>query len=52
MSEMYNSGSDPGQGYNDVVRRVEAGDSPGELKEAIKEARQKEATSTPPPAKG
>jgi putative FmdB family regulatory protein len=53
MSEMYNSsGTDPGRGFNDVVRRVEAGDSPHELKEAIKEARQKESTPNLPPAKG
>ncbi len=53
MSEMYNSsGSDPGRGFNDVVRRVEAGDSPQELKEAIKEARQMESTPERSPAKG
>ena len=51
MSEMYeNSGAEVGSGFRDVVRRVEAGDSPNELKEAMKEARQKE--SSPGPSQG
>ncbi|MGI5835301.1 MAG: FmdB family zinc ribbon protein [Chloroflexota bacterium] len=47
MGDMYNSsGSDPGRGFNEVVRRVEAGDSPNELKEAISEARRNETRSS------
>lgn len=46
MSEMYEkSGIDPGKGFSDVARRVEAGDRPEELKEAIREARKNEAAS-------
>lgn len=48
MSDMYeNSGADVGRGFRDVVSRVEAGDSPNELREAVKEARQKESAQGP-----
>lgn len=51
MSDMYeNSGTDPGGGFREVVQRVAAGDSPNELREAVKEARQKE--SAPGPSQG
>jgi putative FmdB family regulatory protein len=44
MSRMYDkSGLDPGQGFSEVAKRAAAGDSPETLKEAVKEARQKEA---------
>ena len=42
MSRMYDSSNiDPGQGFRDVAQRAVAGDSPNELKEAIKEVRKK-----------
>jgi putative FmdB family regulatory protein len=44
MSRMYDkTGVDPGQGFGEVARRAAAGDSPDTLKEAIKEAKQKES---------
>jgi putative FmdB family regulatory protein len=48
VSRMYDrSGIDPGQGFEDVAKRAAAGDSPHELKEAVKEARKKETKSVP-----
>jgi putative FmdB family regulatory protein len=53
MGDMYNQkGMDPGKGFNEIVSRVAAGDSPHELKEAIKEVRQKESPSGQAPSKG
>ena len=44
MSRMYDkSGIDPGQGFSEVAHRAARGDSPDTLKEAIKEAKKKEA---------
>ena len=44
MSRMYDqSGVDPGQSFSEVAKRAAAGDSPDTLKEAIKEAKQKES---------
>ena len=54
VSRMYDrSGIDPGQGFSEVAQRAAAGDSPHELKEAVKEARQKEtkAGKSPPDQK-
>ncbi|MBE7551174.1 MAG: zinc ribbon domain-containing protein [Anaerolineales bacterium] len=46
MSRMYDkTGVDPGQGFSEVAQRAARGDSPDTLKEAVKEARQKEAGS-------
>lgn len=43
MSRSYDQlGVDPGPGFAEVAKRAAAGDSPRELKEAVKEARQTE----------
>lgn len=43
MSRMYDQMQvDPGQGFSQIAQRAAAGDSPQDLKEAVKEARQKE----------
>ncbi len=43
MGEMYDQqGVDAGRGFDEIVSRAAAGDSPQELKEAMKEVRQKE----------
>lgn len=48
MSRTYEqSGIDPGRGFEEVAKRVAAGDSPQELKEAVQEAKKKEVQSTP-----
>jgi putative FmdB family regulatory protein len=48
MSRTYDqTGIDPGQGFEDVAKRAAAGDSPQELKEAVKEARKKEPKTAP-----
>lgn len=47
MSRTYDqTGIDPGQGFAEVAKRVDAGDSPQELKEAVKEARKNESSSS------
>ena len=46
LSRTYDqTGIDPGQGFAEVAKRAAAGDDPRELKEAVKEARQKENPS-------
>ncbi len=48
MSRTYDqSGIDPGRGFEEVAKRVAAGDSPQELQEAVKEAKKKEAKPAP-----
>lgn len=48
MSRLYDkTGLDPGQGFAEVAKRAAAGDSPQELKEAVKEARKKETGNSP-----
>ncbi|HEX9926510.1 MAG TPA: zinc ribbon domain-containing protein [Anaerolineae bacterium] len=48
MSRTYDqTGIDPGQGFEEVAKRAAAGDSPHELKEAVKEARKKETKTAP-----
>jgi putative FmdB family regulatory protein len=47
MSRLYDkTGVDPGQGFSEVAKRAAAGDSPQELKEAVKEAREKDSSSS------
>lgn len=51
MSDAYDqAGVDPGEGFSEVVRRVGAGDRPEELKEAVREARRKEAGDAASPS--
>lgn len=47
MSRTYDQiGVDPGQGFAEVAKRAAAGDSPRDLKEAVKEARKNDPGST------
>ena len=50
MSRTYdNLQIDPGQGFSEIAQRAAAGGDPRELKEAVKEAKQKEIKSKTPP---
>ena len=47
LSRMYDKMKvDPGQGFSDVAQRASSGDSPQELKQAVKEIRKNEAKAS------